>query len=103
MIGTITGLLSGVCCTALYSLQTAEVTSMSLTWYQYLIISIVPTIIGLIGDIIVAVLKNKGAISAEDADKISERLEEMTEKLEEDIDKLEVSNEETEDKSNKEE
>ena len=88
MIGTITGLVSGIACSALYSLQVADVTSASLTWWQYLIISLCPTLMGIIGDIVLSILKNRNIVSSEDVEKIEKEIGTFTEKLEEEIKEL---------------
>lgn len=56
-----------------------------LNWWQWMIVSLVPTIIGGVFDIIVLVLKKKGYLEKEDAAKLEEKYtkkEETAEKAE---------------------
>lgn len=57
-----------------------------LNWWQWLIISLVPTIIGGTYDLIILILKKKGYLTTKDADKLQEK---YTTKKEETADKAE--------------
>lgn len=63
------GILSGVGGSVMYANATIE----GLDWWQYMLITLVPTIIGIIGDFLIMFAKKKGVISEEDADKLIER------------------------------
>lgn len=68
-MSTIIGLMSGVAGSVMY----ANATINGLAWWQYMIIALVPTLLGIIGDFLIMVAKKKGIIESEDADKLIER------------------------------
>ena len=65
----IIGIFSGVAGSVMYANATIE----GLDWWQYMLITLVPTLVGIIGDFLIMLAKKKGVINSEDADKLLER------------------------------
>lgn len=70
MINSIIGIVSGVSLTTIANYG-------ELAWWQYLLISIVPPLIGAICDIVLAILKKKGIISKTTANKINDTVDDL--------------------------
>lgn len=68
-MSTLIGLFSGLAGTIMYANSVIE----GVNWWQYLLITLIPTIIGILGDFAIMVAKQKGIISEDDADKLIER------------------------------
>lgn len=68
-MSTLIGILSGVAGSIMYASNVIE----GVNWWQYLLITLVPTLVGILGDFAIMVAKKKGVINEEDADKLIER------------------------------
>lgn len=63
------GIFSGLAGSVMYANATIE----GLDWWQYMLITLVPTIVGILGDFLIMLAKKKGIINSDDADKLLER------------------------------
>ena len=86
---------SGIACATIYYAQSNEYITASLTWWQYLLIALIPTVIGFILDLVIDILKNKGIISEDDATELKSKVDDIEDKLD---DASTDKDEETQDK-----
>lgn len=76
-MATIVSTISGI---AFAATSKTIVTNTDLPWWAILLIAIVPTILGVVCDLITTWLKNKGYISSETKDKIDSAVDEVIDK-----------------------
>lgn len=70
MINSVVGMISGVSLTTISNYG-------ELPWWQYLLIAIIPPLIGAICDIVLTILKKKGIISNKTANKIGNTVDDL--------------------------
>ena len=71
LISTLVGLVSGIGASASYFVTGVD---GAITWWQYLLITLVPTTLGFIFDLTIKILKQKKIISEEDAKEILDEI-----------------------------
>lgn len=99
-MATIVSAISGI---AFAATSKTIVTNTDLPWWAILLIAIVPTILGVVCDLITTWLKNKGYISSETKDKIDSAVDEVIDKTVDTItgeDKTDDGTENTDEENN---